>query len=68
MSIRYAMFKSLKQLFSHINQQAKDPVIGLDLAMAVLLYEVAAADNRIDEREELAMQTLLADTKKMPSY
>jgi len=59
------MFKSLKQLFSHINQQAKDPVIGLDLAMAVLLYEVAAADNRIDEREELAMQTLLADSFKL---
>jgi len=56
------MFNSLKQLFSHINQQSNEPIIGLDLAMAVLLYEVAAADCHIDEREEMAMQALLADS------
>lgn len=56
------MFKSLKQLFSHINQHADGEIIGLDLAMAVLLYEVAAADEHIDKQEEMAMQTLLADS------
>lgn len=56
------MFKSLKQLFSHINQHTDEEIIGLDLAMAVLLYEVAAADSHIDDQEEMAMQGLLAES------
>lgn len=56
------MFKSLQQLFSSINKKSDTPVIGLDLAMAVLLYEVAAADSMILPEEESQMKNLLADS------
>lgn len=56
------MFKSLKQLFSQINETSNNHIINLDLAMAVLLYEVAAADYNIETQEELAIHTLIADS------
>jgi len=56
------MFQSLKQLFSQINQTSTSPIIDLDLAMTVLLYEVAAADFTIDQQEENAIQSLIADS------
>lgn len=56
------MFKSLQQLFSHVNQKSVEPIIGLDLAMAVLLYEVAAADSTITPDEESQMEKLLAES------
>jgi len=56
------MFQSLKQLFSQINQSSTSPIIDLDLAMTVLLYEVAAADFTIEQQEENAIQNLIADS------
>lgn len=56
------MFKSLKELFLQINQTDSGPIIGLDLAMTVLLYEVAAADFTIDNQEEIAIKNLIADS------
>lgn len=56
------MFQSLKQLFSQINQTSTSPIIDLDLAMTVLLYEVAAADFTIEQQEENAIQNLIADS------
>lgn len=56
------MFKTLAQIFSQVNQQAEKPVVNLELAMAVLLYEVAAADTEILPSEENAMLKLLAQS------
>ncbi|MCG7530357.1 TerB family tellurite resistance protein [Psychrobium sp. MM17-31] len=62
------MFKSLAQLFSHVNQQAPAPVVGLELAMAVLLYEVAAADDCIKPAEENAMLALFKTSFSLDEY
>tara|TARA_B110001452_G_C15119470_1_gene390177 strand:- start:305 stop:745 length:441 start_codon:yes stop_codon:yes gene_type:complete len=59
------MFKSLGQLFSHITEQTPQPVVNLELAMAVLLYEVAAADNHIHTSEEAKILNLIRDSFKL---
>ncbi|MGB1296635.1 MAG: TerB family tellurite resistance protein [Psychrobium sp.] len=59
------MFKSLAQLFSHVADQAPQPVVNLELAMTVLLYEVAAADDHIAADEEAEILRLITVSFKL---
>jgi len=55
------VFKNLSKLFSHLtNDQSHSQAIATDLALAVLLYEVASADMTIDVTEQSTIGRILA--------
>lgn len=53
------MFKTLRQLFAQFEEQPTQE-ISAQLALAVLLYEVASADNRVDLDEQSIISKVLS--------
>ena len=53
------MFDTLKQLFSQLQQNQPEQPIDLARAMAILLFEVANADDNIDINEENSIANML---------
>ena len=56
------MFNVLKQLFNQLQQHQEENDLDLELAMAILLFEVANADMNIDAQEEKSIAKMLKNS------